>query len=185
MSIKSSDPLLFAGKIFALFYLGLTAMLTAAYLLSTVFYIIFQVQELLDAPIESVDKIGFIFIALWFVMTFASAISFYFFQLLLRIIGTVGAGDPLTIENVTRLNRMGWIALIFPIFPPSILGIANHLVEEAAQRDVDLPMDWATAPWQNLENGFFFSMLLASVLFILARVFRNGAQMREDLDGTV
>ena len=91
-----------------------------------------------------------------------------------RIIDTVEAGDPLTIENAERLNRMGWIALIFQAATLPISGLAAYL------RDL-LPTDELSVDFQFSLTG----VLLALVLFILARVFKHGAQMREDLEGTV
>ena len=43
-------------------------------------------------------------------------------------------------------------------------------------------------PSENLKVDFDFTLtglLLAIVLFILARIFRHGVEMREDLEGTV
>src|SRR3546814_7886558 len=39
------------------------------------------------------------------------ALAVWFMLLLLRIIASVGEGEPFTLENSKRLARMGWIAL--------------------------------------------------------------------------
>jgi len=97
-----------------------------------------------------------------------------FANLLRRIVDTVGDGDPFIPDNADRLNHMAWLvigvqALSIPI---GALGawLAMHIKD--AQIDIDAGLDI---------NG----VLLAVVLFILARVFRRGADMREELEGTV
>jgi hypothetical protein len=92
--------------------------------------------------------------------------------LLLRLIDSVGQGDPFNPRNARRLARMGWLTLAIQVlaFP------ANALA------------GWIEY-FSGISGSFFgFSLmgvLLALVLFILARVFRQGATMREELEGTV
>jgi len=97
-----------------------------------------------------------------------------FLVYLRRIVDSVGAGDPFAPENAERLSRMGWLALsVFALSLP--LGTLGAWI--AAQVDQGtLDIDFA---------GGGSGLVLALVLFILARVFRHGAAMREDLEGTV
>lgn len=99
---------------------------------------------------------------------------FLFALFLRKVMDTVSTGDPFTSENADRLQNMGWIMVVltFAIPPiPYVIDWINELLEEKSTAN-------------NLEfsgNG----LLLALVLFILARVFRQGAAMRSDLEGTV
>jgi hypothetical protein len=89
-----------------------------------------------------------------------------------RIVATVREGDPFDPENATRLTRMGWIALAIQAVGFALglllLMMASHFKD--LEKDVDFSIG---------------ALVLALTLFILARVFRHGAAMREDLAGTV
>jgi hypothetical protein len=98
----------------------------------------------------------------------AFALLYDFAARLAHIIATVRHGDPFTLANAARLTRMGWLAM-------GVLGI--NIVQTLMS--MYLP-----------SNGMDTHMSLTGlavglVLFILARVFRHGATMREDLEGTV
>lgn len=99
---------------------------------------------------------------------------FAFLFSLRRILDTVGAGDPFTPANGARLDLMGWLMVVLtlaiPCLPP-VAGWVNELLSEPGTPD---PFEF-----------HFDGLLLALVLFILARVFRQGAAMRDDLEGTV
>jgi hypothetical protein len=89
-----------------------------------------------------------------------------------RIVDSVGDGDPFHPENADRLARMGWMVLGGKAVWVAVVAIAHW----AAQY-----LDGRRLPELNLLSG----LLLVLVLFILARVFRVGAAMRDDLEGTV
>jgi len=91
----------------------------------------------------------------------------WFVRILRQIVGTVAERTPFIAENAGRLARMGWLALAL-----KGISIAAHwvLADLLALNKVALP-----------DGG----IVLALTLFILARVFRQGAAMREDLEGTV
>jgi hypothetical protein len=101
-----------------------------------------------------------------------AVLGFYFARHLYRIIGTVGEGDPFVPVNADRLRAMAWISVgVHGVaVPMAILGNWVRHVTHAMHFKADLPL-----------SGLF----LALVLFILARVFREGTRMREDLEGTV
>ena len=106
------------------------------------------------------------------------ALAIHFFRLLLKIIDTVAQGDPFSPDNAERLTRMGWVAVIGQL-GALLLGIFALMIVEthadlaaAAEIDVDVGLDGG-------------GLILILVLFVLARVFRHGAAMREDLEGTV
>lgn len=99
-------------------------------------------------------------------------LGFYFMRHLYRLIGTVGEGDPFVPANAERLSAMGWISVAVHVvaIPTSVIAKWTQSVTHGLHFELDLPL-----------AGLF----LALVLFILARVFREGTRMREDLEGTV
>lgn len=101
-----------------------------------------------------------------------AVLGFYFLRHLYRIIGTVGEGDPFVPDNAVRLQLMGWISVAVHVvaIPTAALAKWTQAVTRDMHFQVDLPL-----------AGLF----LALILFILARVFREGTRMREDLEGTV
>lgn len=103
------------------------------------------------------------------------ALSYRFAETLRAIVRTVEQGDPFTPVNATRLRTMAWLTLAIQLMAVPIAMVGSW-IEHAAEKmgDVSVDADIST-------NG----LLLALVLFILARVFKTGAQMREDLEGTV
>src|SRR3546814_4918055 len=91
-------------------------------------------------------------------------------RLLRQLIGTVGEGDPFIFENAVRLRKMGWIAVIVELTKIPAGAMAIFLVGQFETDRMQLDIDFSLT-----------GILLALVLFILARVFRHGAAMREDL----
>lgn len=99
-------------------------------------------------------------------------VSFLFFRQLLLIVDTVGQGDPFIPDNAVRLRRMGWLAVIaqaLALPASSVTGWIAHITHTGYIEG-------------QLSLG---GILLALILFVLARVFRRGAEMREELEGTV
>lgn len=105
-------------------------------------------------------------------LTLAGAV--YFLKQQLEIIGSVVAGDPFAPANADRLSRMGWTVLAIQVVAVP-LGLLEYRVQDL------LDPEEAIIAVSFADNG----LILALVLFILARVFRHGAAMREDLEGTV
>ncbi len=95
-----------------------------------------------------------------------------FLSLLKQVIDSLPQGDPFVPENATRLERMGWLALAMQGLG-LLAGIASTqlgTMRDKMEIDVDFSLE-----------GIFLALLL----FILARVFRKGTEMRDDLEGTV
>ena len=92
------------------------------------------------------------------------------------IVGSVSEGDPFRAENADRLSRMGWIAIIAELVALPIAALSAwftpYLERAGSHVDVDFGLNGET-------------VLLILVLFILARVFREGARLKADLEGTV
>ena len=91
---------------------------------------------------------------------------------LLAIIETVRAGDPFVAANADRLQAIAWALLTLQLLS-LVIGAIGKAVSTPAH-----PVD--------LDAGFSLNGWLAVILtFILARVFAEGARMREDLEGTL
>jgi hypothetical protein len=177
MSIKPKDPLLAAGKVMTVLLMVMTGLVTIL-LLGIIPFILFNQGDFAEAvEVTNAASVGAALaasVALLLIGAAITAIAFHFFRLLGRIIDTVSIDDPFTAENAGRLSHMGWIALIFQLASFPIAGLVVYLGDYV--------------PSDNLTVDYDFSLtgvLLAVVLFILARIFRHGAAMREDLEGTV
>jgi hypothetical protein len=91
---------------------------------------------------------------------------------LLRMVKTVSRGDPFIRANAYRLNAIAWALLALQLLSMVIGGIGKAIASK------QFPL--------HLDAGFSTSGWLAVILtFVLARVFAEGALMREDLEGTV
>jgi len=102
----------------------------------------------------------------------AVPLNYVVLKRLLAIVETVRAGDPFVAANASRLQAIAWALLATQLLSLVIGGIAKAVSTPAH------PL--------HLQAGFSISGWLAVLLtFLLARVFAEGALMREDLEGTV
>ena len=91
---------------------------------------------------------------------------------LLRMVESVGRGDPFVAENAGRLQAIACALLALQLLSMVIGGIGEAISSP------EFPL--------HLDAGFSISGWLAVILtFVLARVFAEGAVMREDLEATV
>lgn len=182
MNPPGNDLLLLAGKVITVFMQiamaigGLVLVIAAGALL---FF-----RDTINA--EFITESGnpdavFPILALFGVMLIGLAIVaalFVFFGKLREIINTVSKGDPFEPANASRLNQMAWLMLSVQLLVLPAIPLALRLAEVGEVIGQDIGMD--------VESGFDLSgLLMVIVLFILARVFRHGAAMRDDLEGTV
>lgn len=101
-----------------------------------------------------------------------AALAFLFLRHLSRIVGSVGEGDPFVPANAARLAAMAWITVAIHA-TAWIMALITDWVDDVARNthiEIDVPL-----------SGLF----IALILFILARVFREGTRMREELEGMV
>ena len=91
---------------------------------------------------------------------------------LLAMVGTVRAGDPFVAANAYRLNAIAWFLLALQLLGLLIAVIARLISTKAHPIEIE----------GTSSLGGWLAVLLT---FVLARVFAEGALMREDLDGTV
>jgi len=102
----------------------------------------------------------------------AIPLNYVVLRRLLAIVETVRAGDPFVAANASRLQAIAWALLALQLLSLVIGGIAKAVSSPAH------PL--------HLQAGFSINGWLAVLLtFLLARVFAEGALMREDLEGTV
>jgi hypothetical protein len=94
------------------------------------------------------------------------------FSRLLRIVESVRAGAPFTVDNAGRLRTIAWALLALQLLHVGVAAIASAL----ARRGVPLRVGG------HFQLGGWLAILL---LFVLAQVFLEGVRMREDLEGTV
>ncbi|SIN62121.1 Protein of unknown function [Parasphingorhabdus marina DSM 22363] len=97
-----------------------------------------------------------------------------------RIVDSVGEGNPFTRINGTRLRGMGVAAFAIQIvtFVGSLLASAMVSILGEVQPGEEFSM--------HIEGGLSISgILLVLLLIILARVFDRGAEMQDELQGTV
>ena len=97
-----------------------------------------------------------------------------------RIVDSVAEGNPFTRINGTRLRGMGLAVFAIQVvtFFGSLLAAAmlTTLGETKPGQDLQISID----------GGLSLSgILLVLLLIILARVFDRGAEMREELEGTI
>jgi hypothetical protein len=89
-----------------------------------------------------------------------------------HMVETVRTGDPFIADNAYRLHAIAWFLLALQLL---------SLVIAAIGRMISTPQNPVA-----LDAGFSVNGWLAVILtFVLARVFAEGALMREDLEGTV
>jgi hypothetical protein len=91
---------------------------------------------------------------------------------LLAMVETVRRGDPFVTANAGRLRAVAWALFALQIIGIVIGGIAKAVSTPAHPLRIDA--GFSTAGW-----------LAVLLTFILARVFEEGAAMRDDLEGTV
>lgn len=183
MNHKPNDLLLLAGKVLAIFMQGAMAFGAVILILVSGVLIFFHDTALAEIAQETgVAEGEFPIFAVVGIMLIGLAIVsalFVFFGKLRQIIGTVGEGDPFQPANADRLSMMGWLmfGVQLAVLPAAPLGIQiANFADKVEGSDV------------NIDGGFsldFTGILIVVLLFILARVFKHGAAMREDLEGTV
>ena len=102
----------------------------------------------------------------------AVPLNYMILKRLLAMVETVRAGDPFVAANAYRLHAIAWLMVALQLISITIAGIAKAI--STPQHPFDL------------DAGFSVNSWLAIILtFVLARVFAEGALMREDLEGTV
>lgn len=175
--LKSARGLLIVSKWMMLFGIGVLAIGLLA--------IPFAYQEMLAEMAKAFEKPPapevFGLIALIMVLAVVLLLlALFAVDRLRRIVNSVGEGNPFTHINGTRLRGIGIAAFAIQIvtFVASLLaiGLVDMLGEPKPGTDFNLSIDASIS---------ISGILLVLLLIILARVFDRGAEMREELEGTV
>ena len=99
-------------------------------------------------------------------------IAFVVFSHLARIVKSVRAGKPFTVENAGRLKVIAWALLALEVLHICVVAIASAV----STKEVPL----------RISGNFNLSGWLAILLlFVLAQVFLEGVRIHDDLEGTV
>ncbi|GGD85670.1 hypothetical protein GCM10011515_01630 [Tsuneonella deserti] len=172
-----TDPLLATARTFLSFIITLVIIAMAGVALAIPAVVIWR-GAIIATLVEqngAVAHPGALILSFVAILALGLAILFCgyrMFLLLRRIVDSVAEGDPFVPENAERLRAMGWLAIAGQLIgvPAAIIG------------------GWIAFTVKNVDFDFGISLgglLLALTLFILARVFQQGAAMRNDLEGTV
>ncbi|MDE1468485.1 DUF2975 domain-containing protein [Aurantiacibacter sp. D1-12] len=175
MSTLTNDPLLIAAKAIIYFMLGVIAFAGIIVAIAIPGVFIFGAEfagELASGELTMGNKV--------LVSAFLAAVAgllflaWRFLWAMLNIAKSVGEGDPFAPANGDRLTTMAWIALAINVLALPVAGLGVFIAQTIGEEtgSVDASLD-------------FGGILLVLVLFILARVFRHGTAMRDDLEGTV
>lgn len=180
MTRFASDPLLTIARGLVLILMTIMGIAAAAALIGAPLVAIFHDSKALNiADSSGVALSPEVIAALVVVLLLAAvilALAFIALRLLLRVVGTLAEGDPFVPANGERLTRMAWIMLAVQLLQIPLFGLGAWIEEgvDASGQDLHVAV-----------NADFSALLLVLILFILARVFKKGAEMRAELEGTV
>jgi len=180
MTLAKNDLLLKLGKVIALMLQVLCVLGGGVFFLLIVAVTLMSqgmLPGLVDAnDLPDVAKFPLLTAGIGLTVTANFAAMFVFFGKMRALIESASKGDPFIPDNARRLNAMAWLLLssqVLTVMVGELRVFAFSLIDPQSKSTFDIsPNDLA---------GF----LIVLVLFILARVFRHGAAMREDLEGTV
>jgi hypothetical protein len=174
------DPLLVAAKVVAIFVLVMIAIGIGALIFATP-VVLFKQAEILaelakEGVIGQVTQAYWAIVALMIMALLPLGLTVWFVRLMIQLIDSTASDDPFTVTNADRLARMGWLSLAIQLCGVPLGAMALWLSEHIKADKADL----------EINIGFSGSgLVLMLVLFILSRIFRHGAAMREELEGTV
>lgn len=174
MATVTKDPLLMIAKGIIYFMLGMIAFAGIIVGICSPGVLIFGGEFADAATIELTMNARLLLAAFLLAVAGVLFLGFRFFLHLLRIVQSVGEGDPFVPANADRLTAMAWLMLAINVISVPLAGFGVYIASMAGENpgNVDAGVD-------------FGGLLLILTLFILARVFRKGTEMREDLEGTV
>jgi len=102
----------------------------------------------------------------------AIPLNYVVLKRLLVIVETVRRGDPFVAANAIRLQSIAWTLLVLQLLSMVIGGVGKAV--STAAHPVHIDAGFSTSGW-----------LAVLLTFVLARIFAEGARMREDIEGTV
>lgn len=102
----------------------------------------------------------------------AVPLNYVVLKRLRAMVDTVRAGDPFVGSNARRLQAIAWALLALQLLSLLVGAIARTI--STPEHPLHLDAGFSVAGW-----------LAVLLTFVLARVFRLGTDMREELEGTV
>lgn len=126
----------------------------------------------LGVAAEAVDDMKFGMRAIPVLGLVAIPLNDLILRRLRAIVETVKGSDPFVAANAERLQAIAWALLALQVLSMAIGAVGD--ASSTAEHPLHLDAGFSIAGW--------LSVLLA---FVLARVFAEGARMRDDLEGTV
>ena len=101
-------------------------------------------------------------------------LAILFLRQIIAIVDSVKIGSPFVPENAKRLRKAAWLVLAVEglALVAGSIGAWIHAMIPKAKADIDIDLSFG---W----------LLTALLLFILARVFDQGARLADDVEGTV
>lgn len=175
MTTLRTDPLLGIARLLLLFLMGVMIIGMAGIAIALPALGIFHNAVLAEMAAEGVPaSMIWVFAGMMVAAAGIMALIFLFLRHMMNIVDSVAQGDPFIPDNARRLTSMAWLMLAIQLIaiPINALGVYISTVTEGLEAEASHGVEL---------NG----LVLVLVLFILARVFRKGAEMRDDLEGTV
>jgi hypothetical protein len=175
MTPASTDPLLAFARLMLTVLLGLAALAAAAALLNIPVLLAGREDIGAEFAANGIDPASIPSIAVLSALGAAIAVlAFFFLRQLRRIVDSVADGDPFVPANADRLKVMAWLALAIQVLIIPATGLLIWFDALPQKPNIHYA-----------DNTSLGGLVLAILLFVLARVFRVGAAMREELEGTV
>lgn len=176
---KTNDPLLLAGQVLTIIMQFACAAAAGIMVVLSVLAVVYRdriTTTSFESSLGNTEPLVGLPVLFLLVAAFLG-LGFVFFRKLKAIINTVGEGNPFEPENAQRLNMMAWLLLAMQILIMPATAIGAFLQPWInAQDEMDLTIEMGP----DVEG-----ILMVVILFILARVFKHGAAMRDDLEGTI
>ncbi len=163
MTASKRDPLLTSARWMLIFCQGLAVIVGGAVLLGAGAVLLASSQVLSHIEVRTTGAAGWeVLTAICIILALVAAMAamaFLWLREMRRIIDSVALGDPFVPENAERLQKMGWLTVGIELTSIPVGGIGA----------------WITSVVEDATSDFGISLggiLLAVVLFILARLFR-------------
>lgn len=103
----------------------------------------------------------------------------FVFRATSAIIASAMSDDPFVDENANRLSRIGWLLVGLASLQAATGMIIQPLVEKIEAASANFHIN-------DIDSGLSPTGILTILLvFVLAQIFRRGAEMRSELEGTV
>ena len=124
------------------------------------------------SPSAEADRIIFGLRSIAVIGLVSIPVNYVVLKRLLLIVQTVRSREPFAADNASRLQAIAWALLTLQLLSVVVALIARAISTPA--HPIEMNAGFSITGW-----------LTVILTFVLARVFAEGAAMREDLEGTV